>query len=159
MRWRIEVSDKLPQLSGLAQDIKDLGIDSVESIFFSQLYFLEGDFSASQIDRICSQLLADNITQNYCFLDERDKSFYAGCRIEVIFKDGVTDTVAENVFKGIADLDVSRRLAPVSVQTGRQYNFHFRSDQTSRQEKQYFLEVIATRLLANEVIESFDILI
>jgi len=158
MRWRIEVSDKLPQLSGLAQDIKDLGIDSVESIFFSQLYFLEGDFSARQIDRICSQLLADNITQNYCFLDERDKSFHAG-RIEVIFKDGVTDTVAENVFKGIADLDVSRHLAPVSVQTGRQYNFHFRSDQTSHQEKKYFLEMIAIRLLANEVIESFDILI
>ena len=77
--------------------------------------------------------------------------------IEVVFKSGVTDTVAENICKGIGDLDISCLPETITAQTGRQYNFHFRSDQTSPQSKRDLLEIIATRLLANEVIESFNI--
>ena len=158
MKWKIEIYNKFSQPSGVAQDIIDLGIDQVESINFSRLYFLEGNLSIGQVEQICSQLLADRITENYRFYEEKSAPRDNGIsQIEVVFKSGVTDTVAENICKGIGDLDISCLPETITAQTGRQYNFRFRSDQTSPQSKRDLLEIIATRLLANEVIESFNI--
>ena len=158
MKWKIEIYNKFSQPSGVAQDIRDLGIDQVESINFSRLYFLEGNLSIGQVEQICSQLLADRITENYRFYEEKSAPKDNGVsQIEVVFKSGVTDTVAGNICKGIGDLDISCLPETITAQTGRQYNFHFRSDQNSPQSKRDLLEIIATRLLANEVIESFNI--
>ena len=71
MKWKIEIYNKFSQPSGVAQDIRDLGIDQVESINFSRLYFLEGNLSIGQVEQICSQLLADRITENYRFYEEK----------------------------------------------------------------------------------------
>ena len=173
MAWKIEVSDNFTDQVDLLQDIRDLGVDEIESIDYTRLYFLEGEtqiksgtsFSSSQIDLICSELLADNITQSYRFQPENLEESDPGYSVEVRFKPGVTDSVGESVGKGIQDLEIARGSkdsnldgeTPVSAQTGRQYRFHFKSKRISNDAKREIIETIATRLLANGVIETFEI--
>ena len=67
--------------------------------------------------------------------------------IEVQFKLGVTDAVGQSVEKGISDLGI---LGVKSVQTGRKYLVKLDVNHAQ-------VKTIATRLLSNEVIETFDV--
>ena len=71
MRWKIEVSYK-PETpdaigQGILQDITDLGLTGVESVHTVQIYWIEGDINSHAIERICAELLADPVTQNYVY--------------------------------------------------------------------------------------------
>ena len=173
MAWKIEVSDNFTDQADLVQDIRDLGIGEIESVDYTRLYFLEGEtqiksgtsLSSSQIDLICSELLADNITQSYRFQPENLEGSDPGCRVEIRFKPGVTDSVGESVGKGIQDLEIAQDSSnsnlddksPVSAQTGRQYRFHFKPKRISNDAKREIIKTITARLLANDVIETFVI--
>ena len=116
LAWKIEVYDNFTDQADLVQGIRDLGIDEIESVDYTRLYFLEGgspiksetSFSSSQIDLICSELLADNITQSYRFQPENLEESNPGYSVEVRFKPGVTDSVGESVGKGIQDLEIAQ---------------------------------------------------
>ena len=173
MAWKIEVNDNFTDQEDLVQGIRDLGIDEIESVDYTRLYFLEGgspiksetSFSSSQIDLICSELLADNITQSYRFQPENLEESNPGYSVEGRFKPGVTDSVGESVGKGIQDLEIAQGSSnsnlddgpPISAQTGRQYRFHFKSKRIGNDAKREILKNITTRLLANDVIETFEI--
>ena len=156
MKWKIEVSYKTDSLDALAQglseDIIDLGITEVNSVRTGQLYWIEGDLNTHEIERICSELLTDSITQKFVYHDaehlaQETTSPDGACIVEVQFKPGVTDTVGDSVLKGISDLGIS---GLETAKTGKKYWFH--DNLSSRT-----MQTITQRLLVNEVIETFEI--
>ena len=155
MKWKIEVSYK-PETpdaigQGILQDITDLGLAGVESVRTVQIYWIEGDINSHTIERICAELLADPVTQNYVYRRsdnhtprQSDGSVWT---IEVRLKPGVTDAVGDSVLKGLCDMGVSD---VQTTQTGQKYRIHGDLDQPK-------LEMIAQQLLANDVIQIFEI--
>ena len=155
MKWKIEVSYK-PETpdaigQGILQDVTDLGLVGVESVHTVQIYWIEGDINSPAIERICAELLADPVTQNYVYSrsdnhipGQSDDSVWT---IEVRLKPGVTDTVGDSVLKGVRDMGVRDVQA---AQTGQKYRVQGHLNQPK-------LEMIAQQLLANDVIQIFEI--
>ncbi len=118
--FRIEVSVKEgfadPRAEGLEKDIRDLAISSVERVKVSDIYLLEGNPSPAELERICRELLADPIVNEYS-LEETPPP--AGVRqVEVAYNPGVMDPVEESVRKGIADLGIK---SVTAIRTARRY--------------------------------------
>ena len=152
MKWKIEVSYK-PETpdaigQGILQDIADLGLAGVESVHTVQIYWIEGDINSDAIERVCAELLADPVTQNYVYnhSDNRNPR-HSVWTIEVRLKPGVTDAVGDSVLKGLRDMGIPD---VQSAQTGQKYRIHGSLNQAK-------LEMIAQQLLANEVIQIFEI--
>ena len=79
---------------GILQDITDLGFAGVESVHTVQIYWIEGDIHSHAIERICAELLADPVTQNYVYTDFDNRTPIQSddfvWTIEVRLKRGVT---------------------------------------------------------------------
>ena len=156
MKWKIEVRYKtnIPDATGqgMLEDIADLGISGVDLVQTANVYWIEGEFQVREIDRICSELLADPVTQDY-FCQRSDSCSESSASetgvwtVEVRFKPGVTDAVGDSVVKGIRDLGISRVSA---AKTGQKYRIFGDLDLNT-------IEAISRSLLANEVIQTFDI--
>lgn len=155
MKWKIEVSYK-PETpdaigQGILQDITDLGLAGVESVHTVQIYWIEGKVDSHAIERICAELLADPVTQNYVYSHSDNhtprQSEGAVRTIEVRLKPGVTDAVGDSVLKGLHDMEI---LNVQTAQTGQKYQINGCLDQVK-------LEMIAQQLLANDVIQIFEI--
>lgn len=160
MKWKIEVSYK-PETpdgigQGICQDMADLGLTGVASVRTTQIYWIEGNINANGVERICAELLADPVTQDYAYSTSNRHASGRGNRassstdtwtIEVRFRLGVTDAVGDSVIKGVYDLGISD---VQSAQTGQKYWIRGRLDLPK-------LEMIAQQLLANEVIQTVEI--
>ena len=152
MKWKIEVSYK-PETpdaigQGILQDIADLGLAGVESVHTVQIYWIEGDINSDAIERVCAELLADPVTQNYVYNhSDNHNPRHSVWTIEVRLKPGVTDAVGDSVLKGVRDMGI---LDIQAAQTGQKYRIHGSLNQAK-------LEMIAQQLLANEVIQIFEI--
>lgn len=150
MIYRIEVLDK-PGLfdavgEGIARDISDLGIDGVSEVHYTQIYLVEGNIRRADAGRICRELLADPVSQDYLFYDAASyvpEQVPGGFSIEVAYNPGVMDPVEESVKKGILDLGID---GVVSVKTARKYRVNGRI--TSAQ-----ADSIAEKLLYNKLIQ------
>ncbi len=156
MKWKIEVryKSKIPDAAGqvILEDIADLGISGVDSVQTAKIYWIEGKFQVREVNRICAELLADPVTQDYfcqtCDGSSKSSASETGVwTVEVRFKPGVTDTVGDSVVKGIRDLGISRESA---AQTGEIYRLHGDLDLST-------VETISRSLLANEVIQAFKV--
>ena len=155
MKWKIEVSYKpdTPDAigQGILQDVTDLGLTGVESVRTVQIYWIEGEVNSHAIKRICAELLADPVTQNYAYSCSDNhtsrQSASSVWTIEVRLKPGVTDAVGDSVLKGLRDMGIPDVRA---AQTGQKYWIHGCLDQAK-------LEMIAQQLLANEVIQIFEV--
>ena len=161
MRWKIEVSLKpdIPDAigRGIAQDIEDIGITGEAGVYYSHIYWLDGKAKEEEIERICEDLLVDVVTQRYSYQKESDQdeanfpvlneSETKSYEVVVSFKPGVTDTVGESVMKGIWDLGIS---SISSAQTGQKYVITGELEYNK-------VEDISRRLLANDVIQHFEI--
>lgn len=156
MKWKIEVRYKtnIPDATGqgILEDIADLGINGVDLVQTAKVYWIKGEFQVREVDRICSELLADPVTQDYFCqradgYSELSTSKTGVWTVEVRFKPGVTDAVGDSVVKGIHDLGVFRVSA---AQTGQIYRISGTLDRNT-------IETISRSLLANEVIQTFDI--
>ncbi|MDD5449129.1 MAG: phosphoribosylformylglycinamidine synthase subunit PurL [Candidatus Omnitrophica bacterium] len=123
MIWRVEVKNK-PGIfdaagEGIKKDILDLNIKQVEEVGVIDIYNIEGKITASEIRRICEELLTDPITQEYRY----DGSFETKGRgdvhaLEVCYKPGVMDPVEDSTKKGIRDLGIP---GVNSIKTARKY--------------------------------------
>lgn len=156
MKWKIEVryKSKIPDAAGqgILEDIADLGISGVDSVQTAKIYWIEGEFQVREVNRICAELLADPVTQDYFCqrcdgISESSASETGEWTVEVRFKPGVTDAVGDSVVKGIGDLGISR---VSTAQTGEKFRFHGDLDLST-------VETISRSLLANEVIQAFKI--
>ena len=142
----------------IASEVEHVGITSVDEIRMVQVYLIEGDLSGEDIERICSELLIDGLTQDYICIDgppnqpdgEQAGEIKYGTKwqdnnvhtIEVTRKRGVMDPVDSTVVKGIKDLGLIAR----SVKTAKR--FLLAGKITTDQ-----LETIASKVLANKIIE------
>ena len=142
----------------IASEVEHVGITSVDEIRMVQVYLVEGDLSGEDIERICSELLIDGLTQDYICIDgppnqpdgEQAGKIKYGTKwqgnnvhtIEVTRKRGVMDPVDSTVVKGIKDLGLIAR----SVKTAKR--FLLAGKITTDQ-----LETIASKVLANKIIE------
>ena len=142
----------------IASEVEHVGITSVDEIRMVQVYLVEGDLSGEDIERVCSELLIDGLTQDYICIDgppnqpdgEQAGEIKYGTKwqgnnvhtIEVTRKRGVMDPVDSTVVKGIKDLGLIAR----SVKTAKR--FLLAGKITTDQ-----LETIASKVLANKIIE------
>ena len=107
--FRVEVSvkDGFPDPRGeaLQKGIDDFGIMTVTKATSIDTYLLEGNPDEAQIDKICQELLADPIVEEYSIKEVPPPQ---GARlIEVAYNPGVMDPVEESVRKGIRDLGIT----------------------------------------------------
>jgi len=142
---RIEVSVKEgftdPQAEALEKDILDLGIKTVQRVRVSNVYLLEGKIDEKEVLKICRELLADPIVEEYSYQETPPP---ADARlVEVAYNPGVMDPVMDSVKKGIEDLGITTVEA---VRTARKYLLwgDFPGDT---------LQSICDKLLVNSVVQ------
>ncbi|MCO5198119.1 MAG: hypothetical protein M9941_10310, partial [Anaerolineae bacterium] len=87
---------------------RQLGIDTIESIHASRLYYLRGNITRDQAQTIANDLLADPVTETALTRNEkvRVKRAYRGHEIDVMLLPGVTDPAAENLVKAAHLIDI-----------------------------------------------------
>ncbi len=149
MAYRIEVKDKPGIFDaagfGIKKDILDLGINTVRDVRFQQVYLLEGSLSEEEVQRICRELLVDEIAQDY-FIGEITRKRDNGKRefiVEVAYNPGVMDPVEESTLKGIKDLGIE---GASSLKTAKKYVI--KGKLTPAQ-----LKIICDKLLYNKLIQ------
>lgn len=146
-QWRFEVLSRrgFADVHGnsILEDIRELGIDSVEAVQFAKVYLIEADLDRSFAERLAAELLSDPVCEEYYIGRSKAPAGLAKATlIEVHLKSGVTDPVAESVTTAIADMGVRVE----NVRTARKYVL---LGEITRQQT----ETIAKKLLANDCIE------
>jgi len=143
--FRIEVSVREgfpdPRGEALQKDILDLGITTVKRVRVSNIYLLEGKLDEVEVRRICQELLADPVVEEYS-LGETPPADGAYI-IEVAYNPGVMDPVEESASKGIRDLGIT---TIESVRTAKRYSLWGELSEEA-------LKSICDKLLVNSVIQ------
>lgn len=135
-------------------DILGIGIKCVTKVEYSPLYIIDGDVNSAELKTIALELLSDKITEDYIVAKchyESDSKPVVGSAVSIIkvwYKKGVTDTVSESVVKAVKDLGIVKK---VKVKTEHKYYMHGKVTQA-------VLDKIATRLLANTLIQEYKII-
>ena len=122
MLTRIEIFQKpdLPDHVGeqILAEIHSLGIRGAADVRTKEVYLIEGTLSDRDIEKMCRELLADVIVQDFAFNSHRPASEEtAGHTVEVLRKPGVMDPVEATAVKGIEDLGLEVK----SLKRARQY--------------------------------------
>ncbi|MFC1866003.1 phosphoribosylformylglycinamidine synthase subunit PurL, partial [Chloroflexota bacterium] len=145
---KIEVRfrEKLPDVAGqgLVRDIHDLGIKGISNVRIIDIYWLDADLKAEELELICRNLLADPVTQQYSV----DSSIDSQCKdgfysVEVAFNAGVIDPIEATTMKAMLDLGIKEIEA---IKTARRYLIKGRLNDEQ-------LEIICSRLLVNPIIQ------
>jgi len=144
MIHRVEIRPKEgssdPHAAGVANQIAELGIESVAGVAHVRLFFLAGELSEQDARNVAQSLLIDPVVEQFTLGNGNQAGGPAA--IEVHLKSGVMDPVAASAERAIADMgmDIS------SVRTARRYELAGQVSDSQR-------ETIARKLLANAVIE------
>ncbi len=146
-QWRVEVFSRpgVPDVQGnsVLQDIRELGITSIEVVQSARVFLIEADFDQAFAERVAKELLADPVCEEYHIGRSGPPPGLAKATlVEVHLKSGVTDPVAESVMAAIADMGA----VPAGVRTARKYVLL--GDVKASQ-----IDTIARKILANDVIE------
>lgn len=149
MADRIEIGFKEGIRDALGEKIKKritehlhLNVDEVKTI---EVYTIDGDLAEDKLREIAGGPLSDPVIQNYAINRGLADSF--DWMIEVGFRPGVTDNVGKTARESI-ELLIGEKLT--GVHTSRQYIISGKIDRSDT-------ERIASDLLANELIERFEI--
>ena len=146
-QWRFEIFNRegFADVHGksVLDDIKELGISSVEKVSSTRVFMIEGAFDDAFAGRIANELLTDVVCEDFfigrrqCQTGEKKITI-----IEVHLKSGVTDPVSQSVITAISDMGVNVG----HVRTARKYVLL--GDVTEEQR-----DLITRRVLANDCIE------
>jgi phosphoribosylformylglycinamidine synthase len=143
--YKDEVFDSLGK--GVKKDIEeDLQIKKVSNVRTIDVYKIDSDLTSEEAETLGKELFCDPIIQKFSV--NRSLAVDFSWIVEVSFKPGVTDNVASTTKEGIADI-IGRKFKG-TVSTAKQYVF---KGNISKEE----IELISTRLLANLVIETYEI--
>jgi len=150
-QWRFEVFNRAGSAdthgSGVLEDIRELGVSSVQAVQSAKVFLIEGDFDRAFAKRLAEELLTDPVCEEYYMGRSGAPAGLAKATlIEVHLKSGVTDPVAESVMAAIADMGVKAH----NVRTARKYVLL--GDITQSQ-----ADTIARKILANDCIEEIII--
>jgi phosphoribosylformylglycinamidine synthase len=148
---RIEVRTRRghhdPRGASVQRSIESLGLARLpKKVEHAAVYLLQGDLSASEVDRIANELLADCVTQS-AEIHASNKTSRPGAApgvavVEVHPLPGVTDPAAESVQAAILALTGRS----VEVRTGDRYDLHGVD--------RIVAQTVGERLLANAVIHA-----
>lgn len=128
-------------------EISGLGVKGVKKVEYSALYGIKGDISSAEAKTIGSELLSDKITETFQAKKDGVSAKSDAAIIEVWYKRGVTDTVADSIVKAVKDLGITK---DISVKTGHKYYIYGNISSSA-------LDKIATGLLANTLIQEYKI--
>ncbi|MGD9110251.1 MAG: phosphoribosylformylglycinamidine synthase subunit PurS, partial [Phycisphaerales bacterium] len=146
-QWRIEVFNTQGSVdvhgAGVFEDIRELGIKSVEAVQSARVFLIEADFDKKFAESVAKELLTDPVCEEYYIGRSKAPAGLAKATLmEVHLKSGVTDPVAQSVTAAIADMGVKVD----NVRTARKYVL---LGQISRSQ----IDTIAQKILANDCIE------
>lgn len=148
----IEVCNKknIPDVfgQGIKKNIKETGIQGIKAVLSSDIYRFEGISCRDEIIRIAEEILVDAVAQDYFPDDSNIERRSAGYRvIDVFYKKGVTDTVADTVIIAVRDAGIKTE---VSVSTGKRY---YLSGTLTEKD----VETICMKVLVNPLIQDYSI--
>jgi phosphoribosylformylglycinamidine synthase len=163
-----------PRSAAYLADAHALGLTSVCGLRCHDLYFIEGELSEVDLQRLAVELLSDPVTQDYeftCLTDQAASSSLSGL-VEVALRPGVTDMVAEQIVRGARELGIAGvNRASTGLRFGiiveeKNQEIHHGENrehgETEREKKESnpngaLLHLLAKRLLANAVIQRYAI--
>ena len=147
--WRIDIEPKTQALdvqgNSVLADLRDFGIRDVKEVTSSRLFLLHGGVDRACAEEVARRLVVDPVTERYTLTGRGAAAPTLAddaAHVEVYLLPGVMDPVANST------LSIAKQegLAVEGVRTGRRYVISPAPGQDE-------LELIATRLLANECIE------
>jgi phosphoribosylformylglycinamidine synthase II len=141
--WRADVPDG--RVADLLAQIAQLGLDHMRSVQVSDLYFVRGELSPADLERLAQELLADPIVEGYHTHALPAPPEERGLVVEVGFRPGVTDPVAENLLHRAHILGIG---AVEAANTGTRYVFAGDLGQDD-------LTQIAEQVLCNNVVQTY----
>ncbi len=146
-QWRFEVFNRsgFSDVHGrsVLEDIKELGINSVQAVQSAKVFLIEADFDKNIAERVAQELLTDPVCEEYYIGRSGAPAGLAKVTlIEVHLKSGVTNPVAESVMAAVADMGVKAD----NVRTARKYVLLGEITQSQT-------DTIAKKILSNECIE------
>ncbi|WP_299465869.1 phosphoribosylformylglycinamidine synthase subunit PurL [uncultured Gimesia sp.] len=129
----------------ILKECQVLGTNSIRSVQTAHSYLLEGDLNQQGVEKIAKSLLSDPIVETFeirILAGDSSDSAQAEQLLNVLFKPGVTDNVANSARQAILDLGLSVE----NVATCRKYwvNADAASDEIDR---------MASKVLSNDAIE------
>jgi phosphoribosylformylglycinamidine synthase len=159
-RVKAPFRDRLGQ--ALTSQIADLGVETMCAVHTAQLYFIQADWTEAQVERCCRELLIDPLVQEYSYwTSDRamprpdialakdahgvDAHGADAHEVEVIFRPGVTDNLANDMLAGLRSLGLGDG---TQVRTGQRFAL---SGSVTGEE----LENIAQRVLCNPLIQTY----
>ena len=147
--WRVRVESVAERADAhgvsVLGELHDLGVRQVKRVNSARLFLLAGAVEREQVEQIARELLVDPVTERFEVTGADDEAGAAEpgwAEIEVHLKPGVMDPVANSTLRAIKQMD----LAVENVRTVRAYALWPGPEGEQ-------LELIATRVLANECIE------
>ncbi len=160
MLWEIEIhpASHLPdrEAGRVYSQCRALGARSIGEVRSARSFLIEGDLSAAQVEKIAGGFLADTVVENFeshllsdgkrtnpkSALFETELGPNPKSLLNVLFKPGVTDNVADSVKRALVELGY-----PVSaVRTCQKYWFNANAAGDD-------LKKVAAKVLANDAIQ------
>jgi len=148
---RVEVtfSDKKLDSGGISTKndiIEDLHIKEIDSVRTSEIYYFYSKIDEKKLAEISEKVLTDPLTQTYSLKGNAIKDF--SCSVEIKLHEDVTDNVGIVAQEAVEDF-LGKKLEG-KIRVSRKYYFFGKiTKQTA--------EKIAKELLANSVIETFEV--
>lgn len=155
MPIRIEVTSRnAAPAEAILQGAASLGIEGLRGCTVTRLYFIERDLNDEEIERLCTMLLVDPVTERAAWytLDahgnsstpqDGDSSVH---QVEVTFRPGVTDVPARELERGMAEIGLDGG----DVVTGTRYILEGDLDLAE-------VRRLARQLLSNETVQHFSL--
>jgi len=143
VNWQANVPDG--RVVALLTQIAQLGLGQVRSVQVSDLYFVRGELTPADLERLAQELLADPIVEGYHTHALPAPPEEKGLVVEVGFRPGVTDPVAENLLHRAHILGIGTVEA---ANTGTRYVFQ---GDLSKDD----LTQIAEQVLCNDVVQTY----
>jgi phosphoribosylformylglycinamidine synthase subunit PurSL len=147
--YRITVASTLPtRTNALLSQLPTIGITSSISIKIQDIYFLEGNLTRQDLERLTA-LICDPVTDSFQWqkIDDRVADLSEVNCIEVALRPGVTDNVASQLLRAAHQIEVN---ALEAVATGQSYQF----DGNLSQEQ---LHHIASSFLVNNTVQRYTL--
>jgi phosphoribosylformylglycinamidine synthase II len=151
MLWEVEIRPAAGQIDRegdrVLAECVGLGLQSVASVDAARSFLLQGELSDDLVTRISRSLLSDGVAETFTIhplaaSDNSKDDSQNGQLLNVLFKDGVTDNVANSALKTLQDQDV-----PVeAVATCRKYRVSGNASETD-------IERLSAKVLSNDAIE------
>lgn len=108
--YRVQINRKNdPRNKLVKEDFASFGVDTIDHVRVGDVYYLHGDITREQAERIACELLCDPVIEQYRIGDPEG--------FEILYNPGVTDPKEDSIRKALTDLAIKLD----TVKTGTNY--------------------------------------